>query len=48
FLVVEHDMNIIMDLCDPIIVLVDGQTLTKGAPDEIKNNQKVIEAYLGK
>ncbi len=47
FLVVEHDMHIIMDLCDPIIVLVDGQTLTKGSPDEIKNNQQVIEAYLG-
>lgn len=47
FLVVEHDMNIIMDLCDPIIVLVDGQKLTKGNPEEIRNNQKVIEAYLG-
>jgi len=47
FLVVEHDMNIIMDLCDPIIVLVDGEKLTKGKPDEIKSNEKVIEAYLG-
>ena len=47
FLVVEHDMNIIMDLCDPIIVLVDGEKLTEGKPDEIKSNEKVIEAYLG-
>lgn len=47
FLVVEHDMNIIMELCDPIIVLVDGKKLTKGEPEEIRNNQKVIEAYLG-
>jgi ABC-type branched-subunit amino acid transport system ATPase component len=47
FLVVEHDMNIIMDLCDPIIVLVDGEKLTEGKPEEIKSNEKVIEAYLG-
>lgn len=47
FLVVEHDMNIIMDLCDPIIVLVDGEKLTVGSPEEVRNNEKVIEAYLG-
>lgn len=47
FLVVEHDMNIIMDLCDPIIVLVDGEKLTEGKPEEIKSNEDVIEAYLG-
>ncbi len=47
FLVVEHDMNIIMDLCDPIIVLVDGEKLTVGSPEEVRNNEKVVEAYLG-
>ncbi len=47
FLVVEHDMNIIMDLCDPIIVLVDGEKLTRGTPEEVRNNEQVIEAYLG-
>lgn len=47
FLVVEHDMNIIMDLCDPIVVLVDGSKLTEGTPEEIKNSEEVIEAYLG-
>ncbi|MFP4135580.1 MAG: ABC transporter ATP-binding protein [Candidatus Acetothermia bacterium] len=47
FLVVEHDMNIIMDLCDPIIVLVDGETLTEGKPEEVRNDEQVIEAYLG-
>lgn len=47
FLVVEHDMNIIMDLCDPIIVLVDGEKLTQGTPEEVRNNEQVIEAYLG-
>jgi len=47
FLVVEHDMNIIMDLCDPIIVLVDGKKLTEGGPEEVRNDEQVIEAYLG-
>lgn len=47
FLVVEHDMNIIMDLCDPIIVLVDGKKLTEGKPEEVRNDEQVIEAYLG-
>ncbi len=47
FLVVEHDMNIIMDLCDPIIVLVDGEKLTQGGPEEVRNDEQVIEAYLG-
>jgi len=47
FLVVEHDMNIIMDLCDPIIVLVDGKKLTEGGPEEVRSDEQVIEAYLG-
>ncbi|MEF8726493.1 MAG: ATP-binding cassette domain-containing protein [Candidatus Bipolaricaulota bacterium] len=47
FLVVEHDMNIIMDLCDPIIVLVDGEKLTEGTPEEVQTDEQVIEAYLG-
>lgn len=47
FLVVEHDMNIIMDLCDPIIVLVDGEKLTQGGPEQVRNDEQVIEAYLG-
>lgn len=48
FLIVEHDMHIIMNLCDPIMVLVDGTKLTEGSADEVQNNQKVVEAYLGK
>ncbi|MBS3737067.1 MAG: ABC transporter ATP-binding protein [Candidatus Bipolaricaulota bacterium] len=47
FLVVEHDMNIIMDLCDPIIVIVDGEKLTEGTPEEVRTDEQVIEAYLG-
>ena len=48
FLVVEHDMNIMMDLCNPIVVLSDGSKLVKGTPNEVRNNEEVIEAYLGK
>jgi len=46
--IVEHDMDIIMSLCDTIIVMSDGFKLAEGKPDEIKRNEKVIEAYLGK
>lgn len=46
--IVEHDMDIIMNVCETIIVMSDGTTLAQGTPDEIKSNQTVIEAYLGK
>ena len=41
------DMQAVMGLCDRITVLNFGQKLTEGTPDEIKENQQVIEAYLG-
>ncbi len=47
FLVVEHDMAVIMNLCNPIIVLVNGSKLTEGSPEEIQNDKRVIKAYLG-
>lgn len=47
FFVVEHDMNVIMNLCDPIIVMVEGTKLTTGTPEEIKSDEEVREAYLG-
>jgi len=46
--IVEHDMDIIMNICDTIIVMSDGTTLARGTPDEIRKNKTVIEAYLGK
>ncbi len=46
-LVVEHDMDVVFSLCDRISVLVYGQVIATGTPDEIRNNQKVKEAYLG-
>ena len=48
FLVVEHDMAVIMNLCHPINVLVDGHKMTEGSPEEVQNDERVVEAYLGK
>lgn len=44
---VEHDMKAVMGLCDHLTVLNFGQLLAEGTPEEIRNNDKVIEAYLG-
>jgi branched-chain amino acid transport system ATP-binding protein len=44
---VEHDMELVMDICDSIVVLNLGKTLAEGTPREIQENQKVISAYLG-
>lgn len=46
-LIVEHDMDVVFSLCDRISVLVYGQVIATGTPEEIRNNQKVREAYLG-
>lgn len=47
FLIVEHNMEVIMNLCDPVIVMAYGTVLAKGTPHEIQNNEEVLEAYLG-
>ena len=46
-LLIEHDMKLVMGVCEKITVLNFGQVLTSGTPDEIKNNPEVIKAYLG-
>ena len=44
---VEHDMELVMDICDRIVVLNLGQKLAEGTPREIQDNPEVIAAYLG-
>ena len=47
FLLIEHDMEFVMRLADPVIVLDRGSVLMEGTPDEVQNDDRVIDAYLG-
>ena len=47
FCVIEHDMDFIGKICDPVIVMAEGRKLAEGTLDQIKANDQVIEAYLG-
>ena len=48
FCMIEHDMDFISRLCNPVIVMAEGKLLTKGSAEEVKSNEMVIEAYLGR
>jgi branched-chain amino acid transport system ATP-binding protein len=47
FCVIEHDMDFIARLCDPVIVMAEGRLLAQGTVDQVRNDERVIEAYLG-
>ena len=46
-LLIEHDMNFTLGIADEVIVMDEGKVIAKGNPKEIKNNKRVLEAYLG-
>ena len=48
FCMIEHDMDFISRLCNPVIVMAEGSVLFEGKAEEVKQNEKVIESYLGR
>src|SRR5210317_185667 len=48
FCMIEHDMDFIGRMCDPVICMAEGRVLAEGTAEEVKNNEEVIEAYLGR
>ena len=48
FCMIEHDMDFIFRLCDPVIVMAEGRVLTRGGPAEVRSDERVVEAYLGR
>ena len=44
---IEHDMDLVMNTCDPVIVMNFGEKMAEGSPEEIRSDQRVLEAYLG-
>lgn len=47
FLIIEHNMDLIMTLCDPVLVMAQGKLLLEGPPAEVRSDPRVLEAYLG-
>ncbi len=47
FLLVEHDLDVVMRACDTVVVMNEGRILTTGTPDEVRRDERVVDAYLG-
>jgi neutral amino acid transport system ATP-binding protein len=48
FLVVEHNMDVVMDMSDSVVVMAHGQVVVQGTPAEVQANDEVLDAYLGR
>jgi ABC-type branched-subunit amino acid transport system ATPase component len=46
-LIVEHDLDFVMRACDRVIVMNDGRVIAQGTPEEVRRDEKVVDAYLG-
>jgi branched-chain amino acid transport system ATP-binding protein len=47
FLLIEHNMDLVMSLCDPILVMASGRLLMEGNAASVRSDQRVLDAYLG-
>jgi branched-chain amino acid transport system ATP-binding protein len=47
FLIIEHNMDVVMRICRPLIVMTQGRVIARGSPDEVRNDPRVLDAYLG-
>jgi branched-chain amino acid transport system ATP-binding protein len=47
FLIIEHNMDMVMNLCRPVVVMAGGRVLMQGEPEEVRRDPRVLDAYLG-
>lgn len=47
FLLIEHNMDVVMRLCNPVVVMAQGQLVVQGTPDQVRSDARVVDAYLG-
>jgi ABC-type branched-subunit amino acid transport system ATPase component len=47
FLIIEHNMDLVMRICSPVIVMTQGRVIASGSPDAVRNDPRVLDAYLG-